>query len=51
MFSNIGSKCKTAAKILCWLGINAALIAGIFCIIAGNIGFGIGYIIGGSLVS
>ena len=51
MFSNIGSKCKTAAKILCWLGINAALIAGVVCIIAGNIGFGIGYIIGGSLVS
>ena len=51
MFDNIGSKCKTVAKVLCWLGIIASLAVGVICIISGNVGFGLGYIIGGCLVS
>lgn len=51
MFSNIGSKCKTAAKVLCWLGIVAAITIGVIYILSNNIGFGIGYMIGGALIS
>ena len=51
MFDNIGNKCKVVAKVLCWVGIIASVITGIIYIASGNIGFGIGYIIGGSLVS
>ena len=36
MFSNIGGKIKTLAKVLCWIGIAASLITGIAAISSGN---------------
>ena len=36
MFNNIGSKIKTLAKVICWLGIIISVIAGIFGIINGT---------------
>lgn len=54
MFSNIGGKIKTTAKVVCWLGILAAAIVAIACWANGNPqddGFGFGYLIGGSLAS
>ena len=39
MFSNIGSKIKKLASILCWVGIIASVIGGIVCfVIAGQLG-------------
>ncbi len=35
MFDNIGSKIKTLAKVLCWLGIILSVISGIATIAAG----------------
>lgn len=35
MFTNIGGKIKTLAKVICWVGIVASVISGIFSIIAG----------------
>lgn len=51
MFNNVGNKCKTVAKILCWLGIVGSIIIGLIYIFANNFGFGIGYMIGGCVVS
>ncbi len=54
MFSNIGGKIKTTAKVICWLGILASAIVAIACWANGNPqddGFGFGYLIGGSLAS
>ena len=36
MFNNIGSKIKTLAKILCWIGIIFSVISGIAIMAAGN---------------
>lgn len=51
MFNNTGNKCKTVAKILCWIGIVSSIIVGLIYIFANNIGFGIGYMVGGSFIS
>lgn len=54
MFDNIGGKIKTTAKVVCWLGIIASVVVAIACWANGNPqddGFGIGYLIGGSLAS
>lgn len=34
MFNNIGAKIKTAAKVLCWIGIVACVIIGIVMMVA-----------------
>ncbi len=34
MFNNVGSKCKTLAKVVCWLGIVLCVIIGIIMIVA-----------------
>ena len=54
MFDNIGSKIKTLAKVITWLGIIASIIIGISIIVSGTgdavtIGAGIGAAIGGSI--
>lgn len=36
MFTNIGSKLKTTAKVLCWAGILLSAVFGVFMIIRGN---------------
>ena len=36
MFSNIGGKIKTLAKVICWIGIAASLITGIAAITSGT---------------
>ena len=44
MFNNVGSKVKTLAKVVCWLGIIASVISGITLIAGGaqngNVGGG-----------
>ena len=54
MFNNIGSKIKSLAKVICWLGIIISVITGIIGIINGTEQFtvsGIITIIFGSLAS
>ncbi len=62
MFSNIGSKIKKLAKIICWVGIAGSVIGAIVCFVsAGELGrygaggamvaAGFGCLIGGPLVS
>ena len=41
MFNNVGSKCKTRAKVVCWLGIIVAVVYGILLIANGNAVVGI----------
>ena len=41
MFDNVGSKCKTLAKVVCWIGIIFAVIYGILLIANGNAVVGI----------
>ena len=36
MFTNIGSKLKTTAKVLCWAGVLLSAVFGVFMIIRGN---------------
>lgn len=36
MFTNIGHKIMTLAKVLCWIGMALSLISGITMIVAGN---------------
>ena len=36
MFDNVGGKCKTLAKVICWLGIIGTIAEGIFLIMNGN---------------
>lgn len=35
MFDNIGSKCKTVAKVVCWIGIIGSVIVGFVLITTG----------------
>ncbi len=61
MFENIGGKIKALAKIICWLGITASVLGGIYMFwLAGNaygristvlIVYGVLLIVGGSLIS
>ncbi len=36
MFNNVGSKIKTLAKVLCWVGIILSVVSGIIIMVAGN---------------
>ncbi|MBR1585687.1 MAG: hypothetical protein IJ662_09125 [Clostridia bacterium] len=53
MFDNIGGKCKTLAKVLCWLGIIASIIGGIAMIVSGANMYRDGeiYIVSGILIA
>ena len=51
MFDNVGSKLKTTAVVLCYLGIAASVIAGLSLIAVENIGGGFLYAIVGSVAS
>ena len=51
MFNNIGSKCKTVAKVSCWIGIIASVIGGIAMIAAGANSWNGGALIFGGIVT
>lgn len=36
MFSNIGKKIKTLAKVMCWIGIICSILVGLFVILFGS---------------
>ena len=39
MFNNIGSKIKTFAKVMCWIGIIASVVAGLVMIVSSFSGY------------
>ena len=39
MFNNIGPKCKTLAKALCYIGIALSVISGLIMVFAGGLSF------------
>lgn len=54
MFTNIGDKIKSLAKVIAWIGIAGSVISGFVMINSGygvSIIMGIGVILGGSLIS
>lgn len=56
MFDNIGSKVKTLAKVLCWIGIIASIIGGLIILgtsrgVAAGVISGLAVIILGSILS
>mgnify|MGYP000464298790 CR=1 FL=1 len=52
MFSNIGTKIKTLAQILCWMGILASAVAGLVLLTtSGQTGTGIAVMLGGPPLS
>lgn len=51
MFENIGSKIKTLAKVLCWIGIIASVITAIVLWADELVGIGFIVLVGGSLLS
>ena len=51
MFDNVGYKLKVVAKIVCWIGIIAAVVSGIALIVQRMALVGIVTIIGGALIA